>query len=125
MIIGTGIDLVKIDRIERMMSRWGDLFLGRVFTEKEIARCQKRARPAECFSGRFAAKEAFLKAIGSGLRNGIRWTDIEVDNDPLGRPSLSFRRRAKEVLQAQGIPKVLLTLSHDSPYAVAHVILEG
>ena len=125
MIIGTGIDLVKIDRIERMMSRWGDLFLGRVFTEKEIARCQKRARPAECFSGRFAAKEAFLKAIGSGLRNGIRWTDIEVDNDPLGRPSLSFRRRAQEVLQALGTPKVLLTLSHDSPYAVAHVILEG
>ncbi len=125
MIIGTGVDLVKIDRIERMMSRWGDLFLRRVFTEKEIARCQKRVRPAECFSGRFAAKEAFLKGIGSGLRSGIRWTDIEVDNDPLGKPSLSFCRRAKEVLQAQRIQKVFLTLSHDSPYAVAHVILEG
>jgi holo-[acyl-carrier protein] synthase len=125
MIIGTGIDIVKIDRIERMMTRWGDLFLGRVFTVKEMARCQKRAHPAECFAGRFAAKEAFLKAIGSGLRNGIYWTDIEVDNDPMGRPSLSLHRRAKEVLQAQRIQKALLTLAHDSPYAVAHVILEG
>ncbi len=125
MIIGTGIDLVKIDRIERMMSRWGEVFLGRVFTEKEIARCQTRVRSAECFAGRFAAKEAFLKGIGSGLRNGIRWTDIEVDNDPLGKPSLSLRGRAKEVLQTQRIQKVLLTLSHDSPYVVAHVILEG
>jgi holo-[acyl-carrier protein] synthase len=125
MIIGTGIDIVKIDRIKRMMTRWGDFFLGRVFTEKEIARCQKRAHPAECFAGRFAAKEAFLKAIGWGLRNGIRWTDIEVENDVMGRPSLSLHRRAKEVLQTQRIQRVLLTLSHDSPYAVAHVILEG
>jgi holo-[acyl-carrier protein] synthase len=125
MIVGTGIDIVKIDRIERMMTRWGDLFLGRVFTEKEIVRCQKRAHPAECFAGRFAAKEAFFKAVGSGFRNGIHWTDIEVDNDPMGRPSLSLHRRAKEVFQAQRIQKAFLTLSHDTPYAVAHVILEG
>jgi len=125
MIIGTGIDIVNIDRIERMMTRWGTLFLSRVFTEKEIARCQQRVRPAECFAIRFAAKEAFLKAIGWGLRNGIHWTDIEVDNDPMGRPSLSLHRRAKEVLQTQRIRKALLTLSHDSPYAIGHVILEG
>lgn len=96
MIIGTGIDIVNMERIEQLMARWGDLFLGRVFTEKEIVRCQRQSRPPECFALRFAAKEAFLKAIGWGLRNGIQWRDIEVGNDPVGKPSLSFYRKAKE-----------------------------
>jgi holo-[acyl-carrier protein] synthase len=124
MVIGTGIDIVNIERIERMMARWGILFLGRVFTEKEIVWCQKRARPQECFAIRFAAKEAFLKAIGLGLRNGIQWTDIEVENDPLGKPLFSFHRKAKEVCKTLRVEKALLTLSHDRPYAVAHVLLE-
>jgi holo-[acyl-carrier protein] synthase len=125
MIVGTGIDIVNIERIESMVSRWGNLFLGRVFTEKEIARCQQRTRPPECFAIRFAAKEAFLKAIGKGLRNGIQWTDIEVENDPLGKPLFFFQRKAKEILEAQRITRALLTLSHERPYAVAHVLLEG
>ena len=124
MIVGTGIDIVSIDRIERLMTRWGDLFLGRVFTAKEILWCQQKARPPECFAVRFAAKEAFLKAIGSGLRNGIRWTDMEVKNDSMGKPMFSFRRKAKEVCETLRIQNALLTLSHDRPYAVAHVLLE-
>ena len=124
MVVGTGIYLVNIDRIERLMARWGDPFLGRVFTEKEIVWCQRRARPPECFATRFAAKEAFLKAIGWGLRNGIQWTDIEVENDPMGKPMFSFHRKAKEVCETLRIKKALLTLSHDRPYAVAHVLLE-
>jgi len=124
MIIGTGIDIVNINRIEHLMARWGDLFLDRVFTEKEIFWCQRRTRPPECFAIRFAAKEAFLKAIGWGLRNGIQWTDIEVENDSMGKPSFSFHRKAKEVLENLRIQKALLTLSHDRPYAVAHVLLE-
>jgi holo-[acyl-carrier protein] synthase len=124
MVIGTGIDIVNIDRIEHLMSRWGDLFLGRVFTEKEIGWCRHRARPSECFATRFAAKEAFLKAIGWGLRNGIQWTDIEVENDPVGKPVFSFHRKAKEVCETLRVEKALLTLSHDRPYAVAHVLLE-
>jgi len=124
MIVGTGIDIVNIDRIERMMARWGDLFLARVFTEKEILCCRKRTRPPECFAIRFAAKEAFLKAIGWGLRNGIQWTDIEVENDTLGKPNFSFHRKAKEVCDTLRIQNALLTLSHDQPYAVAHVLLE-
>jgi len=124
MVIGTGIDIVNIDRIERLMARWGDLFLGRVFTEKEIVWCQRRTRPPECFAIRFAAKEAFLKAIGWGFRNGIQWRDIEVGNDPLGKPVFSFRRKAKEVCESLRIQNALLTLSHDRPYAVAHVLLE-
>ena len=124
MVIGTGIDIVNIQRIERMMARWGDLFLSRVFTEREIVWCQQRARPPECFAIRFAAKEAFLKAIGWGLRDGIQWTDIEVETDPTGKPLLSFHRKAKEVTETLRIHKALLTLSHDRPYAVAHVLLE-
>ena len=123
MVIGTGIDIVDINRIERLMARWGDVFLDRVFTEKEIVWCQRRTRPPECFAIRFAAKEAFLKAIGWGLRNGIQWTDIEVENDLMGKPSFSFHRKAKEVLENLRIQKALLTLSHDRPYAVAHVLL--
>jgi holo-[acyl-carrier protein] synthase len=125
MILGTGIDIVNIERIERMMVRWGDFFLGRVFTHREIFWCQQRTRPSECFAIRFAAKEAFLKAIGKGLRNGIQWIDIEVENDSLGKPLLSFHRKAKEALETQRIKKALLTLSHERPYAVAHVILVG
>jgi holo-[acyl-carrier protein] synthase len=124
MIVGTGIDIVNMDRIERMTARWGDLFLRRVFTEKEIVWCQQRIRPPECFATRFAAKEAFLKAIGWGLRNGIQWIDIEVENNPMGKPSFSFHRRATEVLNTLRIEKAFLTLSHDRPYAVAHVLLE-
>jgi len=125
MIIGTGIDIVNIERIERLMGRWGDHFLDRVYTEREISRCQRRFRPSECFAIRFAAKEAFLKAIGSGLRNGIQWTDIEVENDPMGKPLLCLHRKAKEVLQTCRIERTHLTLSHDRPFAVAHVLLEG
>jgi len=99
--------------------------LRRVFTEREIAGCQRKIRPSECFATRFAAKEAFLKAIGWGLRNGIRWSDIEVENDPLGKPGLALHRKAQEVLRTHRIQKALLTLSHDRPYAVAHVLLEG
>ena len=124
MILGTGIDIVNIDRIERLMTRWGGLFLDRVFTEHEVIRCQQMARPPECFAVRFAAKEAFLKAIGWGLRNGIQWKDIEVENDSMGKPRLSFHRKAKEVCESLRIQNILLTLSHDRPYAVAHVLLE-
>jgi len=124
MIVGTGIDIVNIDRIERLMTRWGSLFLARVFTDKEIRWCQQKARPPECFAGRFAAKEAFLKAVGWGLRNGIQWTDIEVENDSMGKPLFSLYRKAKEVCETLHIQNIFLTLSHDRPYAVAHVLLE-
>jgi holo-[acyl-carrier protein] synthase len=125
MVVGTGIDLVNIERIEQVMSRWGDIFLRRVFTEQEILRCQKNVRPSTCFAARFAAKEAFLKAIGWGLRNGIHWIDIEVEHDALGKPFLFFRGKVPGVLEALHVRKSFLTLSHEHPYAVAHVLLEG
>ena len=119
------IDIVNIERIDRSIARWGNLFVRRVFTGREIDRCQKQVRPSECFAVRFAAKEAFLKAIGLGRRRGIRWTDIEVVNDSMGKPSLLFHRKAMEWVQTLRIHQALLTLSHDRPYAVAHVLLEG
>ncbi len=125
MIIGTGIDISHIDRIANLITRWGDLFTGRVFTKREIEWCRRRVNPPECFALRFAAKEALLKAIGTGLREGIRWTDIEVENEPSGRPCFAFHRRTKEILSERGVRKAFLTLSHERPFAVAHVLLEG
>ncbi len=125
MIHGIGIDIVNMERMKGIMSRWGEIFLNRVFTDKEITWCKKRVRPYECFSLRFAAKEAFLKAIGLGLRRGIRWKDIEITSDPNGKPLFNFYRKAKDILDSSHIQNVFLTLSHDKPYAVAHVILEG
>jgi holo-[acyl-carrier protein] synthase len=125
MIMGSGIDLVNIERIERVMRRWGDTFLHRVFTAEEILRCQKNIRPSSCFAARFAAKEAFLKAIGWGLRNGIQWVDIEVQHDALGKPFFTFRGKVPKVLETLQVKESFLTLSHEHSYAVAHVLLEG
>jgi holo-[acyl-carrier protein] synthase len=125
MILGAGIDIVNIERIDHLITRWGDLFLRRVFTEKEIDRCQRQARPSECFAIRFAAKEAFLKAVGLGYREGIRWIDMEVANDSMGKPFLFLHGKAMELVQTLGVHQALLTLSHDRPFAVAHVLLEG
>lgn len=125
MIYGTGIDIVNMDRIKDIMNRWGEVFLNRVFTDKEITWCKKRVCPYECFALRFAAKEAFLKAIGLGLRKGISWKDIEIESDTNGKPFFNFYRKAKDILESGNIYRVFLTLSHDKPYAVAHVILEG
>lgn len=124
MIHGIGIDILNMNRMEGIMTRWGDLFLNRVFTDKEITWCQKRVRPYECFALRFAAKEAFLKAIGLGLRKGIRWKDIEIESDPNGKPFFNFYKKAKDILDSVHIHNVFLTLSHEKPFAVAHVILE-
>jgi len=125
MISGIGIDIINIERIERLIQKWGNVFLNRVYTEREILWCQKKRNPYECFALRFAAKEAFLKAIGLGLRKGIQWTDIEVETDPMGKPFFNLHRKAKEILVERQKSHILLTLSHDRPYAVANVILEG
>jgi holo-[acyl-carrier protein] synthase len=124
-IAGTGIDIVNIERVQKLTNRWGERFIRRVFTEAEICCCRRRARAAECFASRFAAKEAFLKAVGWGLQNGISWTDIEVGHDGLGKPVLVLRRKAEEVLESRGIRRVFVSLSHDDPWAVAQVILES
>ena len=124
MIYGIGIDIVQITRIEGAIKRWESRFLNRVFTEAEIAFCQKKGHPASRFALRFAAKEAFAKALGSGFRDGLGFRQIEVRTDRNGRPHLDLHGRSKQACEDRGITKSHLSLSDDGLYAVAMVLLE-
>jgi len=125
MIYGIGIDMVNVTRVENMIARWGDRFLKRVFTPSEIAYCHYRANAASRFALRFAAKEAFAKAIGLGFRNGLSLQHIEVLRPDSGPPRLELRKKAKELCQRYGIKNSFLSLADDGGYAVAVVVLEA
>jgi holo-[acyl-carrier protein] synthase len=125
MIRGIGVDIVKVDRIEKAVERWGDRFLKRIFTAAEIERCQKRARPAQCLALRFAAKEAFAKALGLGMRRGLRWRDIEVVHDNFGKPDLLLHNQAQRLLESVKASRTWLSLSDERESALAVVVLEG
>lgn len=125
MIRGIGVDIVKVDRIEQAVERWGYRFLKRIFTPAEIERCQQRARPAQCLALRFAAKEAFAKALGLGMRKGLRWRDIEVVHDHLGKPDLLLHNQAQRLLEAVEASRTWLSLSDERESALAVVVLEG
>jgi holo-[acyl-carrier protein] synthase len=125
MIRGIGVDIVKVDRIEQAVERWGNRFLKRIFTAAEIERCQQRARPAQCLALRFAAKEAFAKALGLGMRQGLRWRDIEVVHDHLGKPDLLLHNQAQRLLEAVEASRTWLSLSDERESALAVVVLEG
>jgi holo-[acyl-carrier protein] synthase len=125
MIVGVGIDLVEIARVEAVIQRRGDRFVERVFTPVEIAYCRSHRASSDRFAARFAAKEAAMKALGTGWRAGIRWRDFEVRNAASGQPELLLTGRAREVFWALGGERILLSLSHAEAYAVAQVIIEG
>src|SRR5438552_14639763 len=120
---GIGVDLVNIPRMRDVIDRWQDRFLRRVFTEAEIAYCRARRDPAPHFAARFAAKEAGLKALGTGLRLGMSWRDLEVRRDRGGPPVLVLRGRSREIARARGAERMLLALSHDGDYAIAQAML--
>ena len=125
MIYGIGVDLVKVDRIERILARHGDRFLDRVFTGREIAYCRGKSWAAAGFAMRFAAKEAFSKALGVGLReDGIRWREVEVVPNPMGKPELVVSGRAAELCAEAGITAMHLTLTDEDHLALAVVVLE-
>jgi holo-[acyl-carrier protein] synthase len=124
MIYGIGVDLVNIERIELVIDRWGKRFTNRVFTPREIAFCSKRAFPPQSYALRFAAKEAFSKAIGLGMKKGLRWRDIEVFHSSAGRPCLKLHGRASELCQEKEIICSHLSLSDEEDYGVAMVVLE-
>jgi holo-[acyl-carrier protein] synthase len=124
MIYGTGIDLVKIERMDAVIKRWGNRFIERIFTPQEIEICTRRAFASSAFSMRFAAKEAFSKAIGFGMKNGISWRDIEVFHYPGGRPGLRLHGRSHELCAKEMITGFHVSLSDDGEYGVAVVILE-
>ena len=125
MIRGIGIDVVKVERLEQAVERWGQRFLERIFTSDEINRCQQRMRSAHCLALRFAAKEAFAKALGIGMQKGLRWRDIEVVNDHLGKPELLLHNQAKILSRNLAVEKIWLSLSDESGFAIAMVVLEG
>ena len=118
MIYGIGTDIVAIERFQRFLDTGNTGVIERIFTVAERATCAARKDAASCLAGRFAAKEAFLKALGTGLRSGISWHDMEVVNDVLGKPELMLSGKA-------GLKCVLLSLSHDGGSAIAMVILES
>jgi holo-[acyl-carrier protein] synthase len=124
MVYGIGVDLVKISRIQRALETFGERFQEKVFTDRERSYCLSKARPTRYWAMRFAAKEAFSKAIGLGMRHGIRWKDIEVTSDSFGKPELVLHGRAKEICRDAGIKNSFLTLTDEDGYAVAVVILE-
>jgi holo-[acyl-carrier protein] synthase len=124
MIYGIGIDMVEISRIEKALKRWGDPFLRRVFTQAEIEYCHHGVRGVSRFALRFAAKEAFSKALGLGFRKGLGLRHIEVVRGPNGRPYLGFHGKAKELCEHHGIKNSFLSLSDNGQYAIAVVVLE-
>ena len=125
MILGIGVDIVELDRIERLVEKHGDSFLNKIFTESEIAYCQARRHSSTHFAGRFAAKEAVLKALGTGLRPPIRWTDVEVRRGDSGPPTIHLARGAKAEAAQQGVARVHISISHSRRTAVAYAIAEG
>jgi holo-[acyl-carrier protein] synthase len=122
---GIGMDLVQIPRMRRVVERWQERFLRRVFTEEEIAYCQKRRDPIPHLAARFAAKEAALKALGTGLSMGVRWLEMEVQREPGGAPRMVLSGRCRAIVQAKGGREMIVSLTHDGEYAMAQVMLMG
>ena len=124
MIIGIGLDIVEIPRIAKALQGSKSL-TERVFSAEEIGYCSERKNKFQHFAGRFAAKEAALKALGTGWQKGIRWKDVETSAGPLGKPELAFHRMAKQLFDESGATRALVTITHATDYAVAVVILEA
>jgi holo-[acyl-carrier protein] synthase len=125
MIVGSGIDICEVDRIQTaIQSSYGRRFLERVFTPLEIAYAESKANKFERYAARFAAKEAGMKALGTGWRGGLSWRDLEVANLPSGRPTLRLSGKAAEIAERLGVGQISLSLTHTAAQAVAIVLLE-
>ena len=125
MIVGIGVDMAEISRVRAAIERHGERFLARVFTPAEIAYCRSHKDCSERFAARFAAKEAAMKALGTGWRRGVRWRDFEILNSPGGKPCLQLAGVARKIFHGLGGSRILVSLTHTGPYALAQVILEG
>jgi len=125
MIFGIGTDIVATARFQRFLDEGNIPLLERLFTAHEREVCAARKGAAACYAARFAAKEAFLKALGTGLRNGISWHDMEVVSDDLGKPALLLSGKGGEIFRENRLTTAHLSLSHDSGHAVAMVVLEA
>ena len=124
MIVGTGVDLAEVDRIRAAIERHGARFIERIYTSAEIAYVERKANRYERYAARFAAKEAGMKALGTGW-HGVRWRDFEVANLPSGRPTLRFYGAAARIAEELGVKSVAISLTHTAAQALAYVILEA
>ena len=124
-ILGIGTDIVDCVRIRRMIDHYGEQFLTRVYTEREVRYCQRSKHATEHFAGRWAAKEAVLKCLGTGWRKGLCWTDIEVCNDPSGRPRIRLHAATRDFARSLGISEVMISISHCRAYATAYALAVG
>jgi holo-[acyl-carrier protein] synthase len=124
-IIGIGTDIIECLRIAQMIDRHGELFIRRVYTDHEIAYCSTKKAATQHYAGRWAAKEAVLKALGTGWVRGISWRDVEVRHKPGGAPTVALRGGAKEVLERSGITHMHISISHCRSHAIAYAIAEG
>src|SRR6201998_3450068 len=125
MIVGTGIDIAEVPRIRQSIERFGDRFVQRIFTPEEIRYCDSKMNRFERYAARFAAKEAAMKALGTGWNHGVRWQDCEVVRKPGGRPTMIFHGKAAEFAAKLGAKNVALSLTHTKEQAMAQVILES
>ena len=125
MIVGTGVDLCEVERIEASIGRFGLKFIERIYTPGEIAYVERKANRFERYAARFAAKEAGMKAIGTGWRHGVRWQDFEVTNLRSGKPTLQFHGVAAKYAERLGVKNVSLSMTHTAQLGMAHLILES
>lgn len=125
MIHGTGIDIIEVSRIKKSMDRYAGRFEERIFTPQEIEYCRSQADPGKHFAGRFAAKEAVLKSLGTGMAQGIFWKDMEILNQESGAPVLQFSGAAKAIFNSLNLKNVHISISHDKLYAIAHAVAES
>jgi holo-[acyl-carrier protein] synthase len=125
MIVGTGVDLAEVGRIRAAIERYGSRFIERIYTPGEIAYVERKANRYERYAARFAAKEAGMKAIGTGWKRGVRWRDFEVANLPTGKPTLRLHGRAAVYAERLGVNSIALSITHTAEIAMAHVILES
>jgi holo-[acyl-carrier protein] synthase len=124
-IVGIGTDIIEVVRIGKMIERHGEVFLNRVYTDDEIRYCQRRKQYTQHYAGRWAAKEAVMKTLGTGFSRGVGWRDIEVRSNPSGQPSIVLRGGAREIATQAGISDVLISVSHCRAYATATAIAVG
>ncbi|MDR7523026.1 MAG: holo-ACP synthase [Armatimonadota bacterium] len=123
-VLGVGVDMVEVERIERAVARWGEAFVRRIYTPGEIERSASAAPSGPRLAARFAAKEAVMKALGVGWR-ALAWREIEIANDPAGRPTVRLHGAARRIAQQRGIVTVMVALSHTHEHAVAQAIALG
>ncbi len=125
MIVGSGTDLTEVVRIREAIGRYGDRFVRRIYTDREIAYVERKANRFERYAARFAAKEAGMKALGTGWRRGVHWKDFEVANLPSGRPTLLLHGEAERIAEEMGVKQISLSLTHTGETGMAFVIFEG